>query len=41
MIEKLIKMPAQISSELKVAIFAFHSLKLSMQKIVHQVSVMG
>jgi hypothetical protein len=34
-------MPAQISFKLKGAILAFHSLKMSMRKIVHQLLVMG
>jgi hypothetical protein len=39
--EKFINVPAQIRSELREVISAFHSLKLSMRKIVRQVSVVG
>jgi hypothetical protein len=38
---KFIDMLARISYELKKAILAFHSLKLSMQTIVRQLLVMG
>jgi hypothetical protein len=40
-IQKFIKTSAQISSELKGAILAFHSSTLSMRKIVDQLLVMG
>jgi hypothetical protein len=38
---EFLNMPAQISFELKGAILAFHSLKVSLRKILDQLLIMG